>query len=132
MGIYKVIIKKIDWLDIECQEAEVLFDLGDSQYWAFCQPCKFKEGETANVSLPFIMSNDTSLETLFSNNDKEMKIDPSTSNRLSYYCYGKITNINPVTADCGDILFDLGEMTHDERVIGEYVYFVVDRLDIIN
>ena len=26
--------------------------------------------------------------------------------------------------------FDLGDFTTDERVIGEYVYFVVNRLDI--
>ena len=48
----------------------------------------------------------------------------------NYYCYGKIIGVNPVIADCGDMLFDLGELSHDERVVGEYVYFVIERLDI--
>ncbi|MBR6104825.1 MAG: hypothetical protein IKP81_07190 [Paludibacteraceae bacterium] len=128
---YKVTIKKIDWLDEEAREAEVCFELGDTLFWAFSYPCPFTEGEKKNVHISFIMDDDIDFDIVFSGNkDKEIKIVNSERSKESYYCYGKVVSINPVIADCGDMFFNLGDLTHDVRVVGEYVYFVIERLDI--
>jgi hypothetical protein len=38
MQKYLVIIKKIDWIDFENPEAEVLIELNGNEFWAFCHP----------------------------------------------------------------------------------------------
>ncbi len=128
---YNVTIKEIEWLDEEAREAEVCFELGNSLFWAFCYPCEYKVGERRNVHISFILDDNITFDTVFCcNKAKEQKIVQSERSKDSYYCYGKIIGVNPVIADCGDMLFDLGELSHDERVVGEYVYFVIERLDI--
>ncbi|MBO7507178.1 MAG: hypothetical protein J6T67_07330 [Paludibacteraceae bacterium] len=130
MSRHKVRIKKIDWLDKDGREAEVCFEAGLGQYWAFCHPCTLREGEEKHVDLDFLYSEET-WEEMFSNNrDEEMKMTPSLHDRTRYKCYGRIIQINPVMVDCGDIRFDLGEMTHDDKVIGAWIYFTISRLDI--
>ena len=129
--IYQVEIKEIDWIDQDGQEADVCFKLGDSTFWAFCHPCRFEKGATVDLDLTFLESEDISFDTFFSyNTNKEMKILPFDDDRTSYYCYGRILSVNPVVIDCGDIQFDYGEFTSDERVVGEFVYFVITRLNL--
>lgn len=41
MERYTVNIKKIDWLEKENPEAEVLFEINKKQFWAFSHPCDF-------------------------------------------------------------------------------------------
>lgn len=127
---YIVTIKQIDWIDQEAKEADVCFMLRDSLYWVFCHPCDFTEGEVCEVEIDMLEGED-SWETMFSVNTKrDMKILPFERGRCSYCCYGRIESICSVIADCGDLQFDLGNFTHDERVVGEYIYFVIDRMDI--
>lgn len=127
---HKVRIKKIDWIDKDGREAEVCFEVGLRQYWAFCHPCLFHEGEERLVGLDFLYSEET-WEAMFSNNmNEEMKMIPSSHDRTRYECYGKIIQINPVIVDCGEIKFEFGEMTHDDKVIGAWIYFTISRLDI--
>lgn len=128
----KAIIRRIDWLDQETREADVCFEVGKNRYWAFCHPCGFTEGEERVVELDFIDCENITWETMFSyNRDEERKLVPMTHDRTSYCCYGKIVGVNPVVVDCGDIHLDLGALTHDDRVVGSYVYFVISRLDVV-
>ncbi|MCQ2189502.1 MAG: hypothetical protein MJZ00_06290 [Paludibacteraceae bacterium] len=130
---FQVKIKRIDWIDQDTKEAEVFFRVGNSDYWAFSSPFNFAEGSISNIEIDFLESEDVSFESFFSDNrDKEMKIVPFGDNRTSYHCYGRIINVNPIIVDCGDMQFEHGEFTHDEKVIGEYVYFVISRLEILS
>lgn len=129
--MFKVRIIKIDWLDYDSKEADVFFELGTGKYWAFCHPCVFCEGEERYVNIDFLYLEDISWETMFSSNiDEKMKLVQSSNDRDSYYCYGKVIHINPIVVDCGDIQFDLGEMTNDNKVVGSWIYFIISRLDI--
>ena len=123
-------IKRINWLDKDGLEAEVLFEVQGENFWAFCQPCDFIEGETAVANLGFI--EEQILEASFWGENKEHKKEmiPSTTDRWSYYCYGQIKNIHPAVVDCGTFNFSFGDWLNDERTIGCYVYFVIARLDI--
>lgn len=128
----KAVIKRIDWLDQETREADVCFEVGKNSYWAFCHPCGFTEGEERYVGFDFVDCEDITWETMFSyNRDEEKKLVPMTDDRTSYCCYGKIVGVNPVVVDCGDLRLDLGALTHDDRVVGSYVYFVISRLDVV-
>ncbi len=48
----------------------------------------------------------------------------------SYDGYGKIVSISPVVIDFGDFSFEIGDFTSDVRCVGEFVYIVIDRLDL--
>ena len=105
----KAVIKRIDWLDQETREADVCFEVGKGSYWAFCHPCDFTEGEAVCVGIDFVDIEDVTFETMFSYN----------------------VGVNPLVVDCGDLRLDLGALTHDDRVVGSYVYFVISRLDVV-
>lgn len=130
MKRYTVSIKQIDWLDKENPEAEVLFEIEGKQLWAFCHPCNFREGEITEVSFSFI--EEVVSESAFWDENKEKKRDivPSENNRCSYYCYAQLINIHPVIIDFGVMTLSFGDWVNDERTIGNYVYFVISRLDI--
>lgn len=130
MERYIAKIKKIEWLDRENPEAEILFEIKEKEFWAFCHPCNFNEGEILNVSLSFIEEDIP--ESSFWNENKEQvrRIDQVGTNRCSYVCYGQLKTIHPVLIDCGIITLSLGDWISDEKAIGCYVYFIISRLDI--
>ena len=64
------------------------------------------------------------------NKEIELRIEKSKNSEWSYYGYGKIKSVDPVTADFGDIQLELGNWTNDPKVIGEYIYWAIARLDI--
>lgn len=61
-------------------------------------------------------------------NIKDLIIKPNSD--WSYSAYGQIISVNPVVVDCGVAEFDLGNFSRDERLIGEYIFFDISRLDI--
>lgn len=130
MEEYIISIKQIDWLDKDNPEAEILFELNGQQFWAFCHPCSFKEGEMAKVYFNFI-EEDTA-ESAFWNENSDHKIGmlSSENNRCHYYCYGQLKSTHPVIINCGVINLSFGDWINDERMKGSYVYFVISRLDI--
>ena len=69
-------------------------------------------------------------ENVFSENKNQRKILEKTNKECSFVAYGQILSINPVTVDFGDITMELGDWTNDNRVIGEYIYWEIDRLEV--
>ncbi len=47
----------------------------------------------------------------------------------SYRAFGKVIGIKPIRVDCGLYVQENVVYTNDERVVGEFVSFVVTRLD---
>ena len=111
------------------QEGTIDFTVGD------CNISAFFYGETFTVGEKFeaiISQLDYGLEwdIIFSENaEKQKRLDPSPG-LCSYYGYGCIESINPVIANFGCVRLHLGDWTNDERVVGEYIYWKVERLDI--
>lgn len=130
MERYTVNIKQIDWLSKEIPEAEVMFEINEKHFWAFCHPCNLSKGETTEVCLSFIEEEVSEAAFWDQNNEHDKEIIASESNRCSYYCYGQLKSIHPVMVNCGAITFSFGDWINDERAIGSYVYFVISRLDI--
>lgn len=67
-------------------------------------------------------------EVIFSENKACEKKLEAARGECSYLAYGRILAINPVTADFGDIVMAIGDWANDERVIGEFIYWKIDRL----
>jgi hypothetical protein len=89
----------------------------------------FQEGEQVQVEFS-ALDYPISWEAIFSENrEQKLGLEPA-SEKCAYYAYGKILSLNPIIADFGDIKLSIGEWTHDERVIGEYIYWKIDRLDV--
>ena len=76
---------------------------------------------------------DYSLEwsVIFSENKEKIKCLILDNKNCSYLAYGQIISIKPTIVDFGDIKMGIGLSTNDERVIGEYIYWKIDRLDIL-
>lgn len=130
MMYMKVKIEKVDWfLSKEIQEGTVTFSVNGIRYNAFSQGSYYPVGETIDVIFSHI-DGPTTWEDRFSKNyEKEKKL--IAISKWSYEGYGEIISINPLKADFGDIILDLGEWSHDENIIGEFIYWKISRLDIL-
>ncbi len=131
MKEYKVYIKKIDWIDKEGLEAEILFEINGQHLWAFCHPCHFIENREEIVFFDFIENEISETEFWYNNKNNIKKIVPIEDDKWSYFCYGEVEQINPVMINCGTITFSLGNWINDKNIINNYVYFVISRLDIV-
>ncbi|MEM6720165.1 MAG: hypothetical protein AAF611_12645 [Bacteroidota bacterium] len=96
---------------------------------AFSYGVELKERQQIALDLNALYA-DLEWEIIFSENrDKEIKIERKGD--WEYEAYGIIRTINPVMIDFGEFELDTGNWTNDEKVIGSYVYWKIDRLDII-
>ncbi len=111
----------------ECFESTVIFLVNDKKYSAFGDHIDCAEGIEIDADISHI--GDTSWEEKFEKNKDRKKCLIKTGN-WSYEGYGQIVSINPVIADFGDMKLELGEFTHDNRVIGEFIYEKIARLDV--
>lgn len=130
MTEFKVYIKKINWIDKEALEAEVLFEINGQNLWAFCHPCHFIENQEEKVFFDFIEHEIPETEFWNNNENNIKKMAPMEDNKWSYFCYGQIEQINPVKVNCGSITLSFGNWINDKSIINSYVYFVISRLDI--
>ena len=127
----KVKIEKVDWhLSEEIKEGTVTFSVNGTEYNAFSQDTDFPVDDYADVIFSHIAGGPNSWEKIFSKNEQKEKKLIST-NEWSYEGYGEIISINPIKADFGDIVLELGEWSNDERIIGEFIYWEISRLDIL-
>ena len=126
--IHEVQIISIDKTDE--YEGTVQFAIHGNEYKAFFYGEDFLSGESVKVEFDQL---DYPLEwdVIFNENkNKEFRFEKAEDSDCSYYGYGKITAINPVTADFGDIQLGIGNWTNDPKVIGEFIYWKIERLDI--
>ena len=121
----------MEWLSEEANEAIVSFMANNKEYRAFGFPVDFQVGNSYKVEFGFLEGIDISWDVMFTenvNNVKELIIKPNST--WSYSAYGVILSVNPVIVDCGIAEFDLGYFSRDERLVGEYIFFDIARLDI--
>lgn len=127
----EVKIVDMKWLSEEANEAIVSFETNNKVYQAFGFPVDFEVGNIYKVEFGFIEGADVQWDVMFSKNKdriKDLIIKPSST--WSYSAYGQVLSVNPVIVDCGIGEFDLGYLSKDDRLIGEYIFFDISRLDI--
>lgn len=126
----KTEIIKTDWfLDKENFEGTVCF-IGKNGgiIHAFSHGIEFKIGKNIDFELDSI-SAELEWNVIFSENfQKEIKVE--WKGGWEYEAYGKILSINPVIIDFGEFELNTRDWSNDERVIGKYVYWKIERLDI--
>jgi hypothetical protein len=111
-------------------EGAVQFEVNGQCYDAFYWGDFFLAGKTVEVLLTQL-EYPLRWETTFGENKhREVRMDKSNDKRWMYHCYGVVKSIKPVIADFGDFQLDLGDWSNDERIVGEYIYWRVDRLDL--
>jgi len=115
---------------VKVNEDTATFDINGRQYDAFYYGDNFESGEKADVILTQL-EYPLTLDSIFGQNkERETKIEKSNQGNWTYHCYGTIKSIKPIIADFGDFQLDLGNWTTDEKVIGEHIYWTIDRLNI--
>ena len=128
--IVKALIKNIDLLDEF--EGIVQLEINGNMYKAFYFGEDFTPGQVVTVEFGHLdLDDEFDWDATFNQNEyKECKLIPRDNNEWSYTGYGKIIAINPVVADFGDIKLDLGDWTNDLKVIGQYISWEIQRLEI--
>lgn len=112
-------------------EGTVTFETSTGkQLDAFFWGQTFKINETYLIKFSSLDHPSLSWEVIFSENKNHSKTLEKEKNECSYLAYGQILSINPVTVDFGDIIMENGPSTNDDRVIGEFIYSKIDRLDV--
>jgi len=112
-------------------EGIVQFEINGNDYKAFFYGEEYEPGQDVEVELVHLKIQLHWNVIFNANTDKELRLEKSKNSEWSYYGYGKIKSIEHVTADFGDIPLELGNWTNDPKVVGEYIYWIIDRLDII-
>ena len=125
---HKVQILSVDLMDK--YEGTVQFEINGNDYKAFFYGGEYEPGQNVEVELNHLVSPLEWNMIFTKNKNKELRIEKSKKSEWSYYGYGKIKSIDPISADFGDIQLELGKWTNDPKVIGEYIYWTIDRLDI--
>lgn len=111
-------------------EGTVQLEIKEKDYKAFFHGEEYKPGQNLEVEFDHL-EYPLEWDVIFNENkSKELKLEKSEGSEWGYNGYGKITAIDPVTADFGDIQLELGNWTSDQKVIGEFIYWKIDRLDI--
>ena len=76
-----------------------------------------------------LVDEDEEWESMFSGNPEHKKTIEHLEG-WSYRVFGEVTEITPeVMVDAGGIKFEAPIVTHDPKVVGEYVAFTINRLD---
>ena len=123
---------KVDKIDLyDSLEGKITFKTLDEKYIeAFFWREKFELKKNYLIEFSSI---DYSLDwsIIFSENKEKIKCLLLDNENCSYLAYGQIISINPTIVDFGDIKMEIDLSTNDERVIGEYIYWKIDRLDIL-
>ncbi len=123
----KVNIEKVDWhLPKEINEGTITFSIDGKKYRAFSALYDYPVGSIVDVEFSFFEKSFI-WEEIFQGNPHKKRELVSTG-EWSYEAFGQIISINPVQADFGPIILNLGVMTHDERVIGEYILLKISQL----
>jgi len=115
---------------MDTYEGTVQFMINGNDYKAFFYGEEYEPGQVIEVEF-YHLETPLDWNVIFNENkDKKLRLEKSKNSEWRYYGYGKIKSIAPVIADFGDIQLELGNWTNDPRVIGEFIYWTIDRLDI--
>ena len=100
-----------------------------NSYEAFFWGKSFKEGEQVLIELQH-QSSALDWENAFSlNTTKEKKLE-KLNGECEYSGYGEIEKISPIIACFGDIKLNLGNWSSDKKIMGEFIYWRINRLEI--
>ena len=124
-------IENTNWfLDKEIQEGTVSFSINSRKYDAFSCLQEFEIGKNVEVFFGCLITGQK-WRDVFNKNLNSKKELIKTGKSWSYDGYGEIVSINPIMVDYGDFSLEHGNWTHDEKVVGQFVYIKISRLDIL-
>ena len=90
-------------------------------------PCKISTpGPITFKFIAGLCALDDDWDSIFQGNP-DNRIGIEHINNWSCKAYGRIIGVNPVVVDCGILHVENVVKTHDERCIGEFIGFRIDR-----
>jgi hypothetical protein len=125
----KLTVINIDLID-HCEGAVTLITPTKKELTAFFWGQTFEVNKEYEVQFD-CLEYPLQWEVIFNENKDRRETLVAESDFCSYAAYGKILSINPVIADFGDIRMEIGDWTNDKNVIGEYIFYKIGRLDIL-
>ena len=111
---------------------EVIFtSRNGNEIEAFIHAKRITTNETVNVTFASL-DYDLDWSIVFSENKLKQKKLVKEKDYCSYQAYGQILSINPTIVDFGDIVMEIGLHTNDDKAIGEFIYWMISRLDVLD
>jgi hypothetical protein len=101
------------------------------RFTCFAFAVEFQPGEEITDAQFSVVDGGAGIEEVFAGNpDRTNRVE--NTGEWSCRAWGQIVALSGPDAlvDCGGVLIPLTNLTHDETVIGEWVGFSVDRLDV--
>ena len=117
----------VSWIAEEILEAETKFQIGDHQVWGFTIGQAFAPGQQVELVFDHVEGKRPLDECLLGNPLAERRLEWLGS--WSYDGYGVIVTVDPVCADFGPFILELGDWTKDEGLVGQPVLWPIGRLD---
>ncbi len=126
MPMARLVSTKGPYLDAFIELDGQVLCVMDEFSWNGPQP--ISAGESVSVELAPFLSENEPWESIFAGNpEHRIGIEPMYG--WTYRAFGRVVSINPVKVDIGLLVTGGPFSTHDERVVGEFVAFTIDRLD---
>jgi hypothetical protein len=125
----RVKINKADWMDNKAISGTIHFTINGRNYKAYSWCNNFKENCEYNVEF-FFLDSGTEWHEMFNANSTKRKTLIPVGENWDYECFGQVLSVNPVIADFGDLTLDIGHLSHDTKLVGEYIWLKIDRLSI--
>lgn len=126
--IQTVKVKEVEFTD-ELDGVVTVVTISGNLVSAYFWGDNFQQDEQVEIEFSSL-DYPVSWEAIFSENKEHKLFLKPAPEKCAYYAYGKILSLSPIIADFGDIKLSIGDWTHDERAIGEYIYWKIDRLDV--
>lgn len=125
-------VKSVPWRDAGSRQMSVEFETSSGQtFICFADGGEFKAGEMAEIArFDYLEGGGILDEILDANPKREKRIEQIGEWNVA--AKGQVVGLEGSTLliDCGGVIFFLDAMTTDARVIGEWVGFTLERLEV--
>lgn len=71
-------------------------------------------------------------KAMLAGNSAHKKALEPTGTAAAYAAFGQIVSVDPVIADFGDIVMELGDITEDAADVGAFIRFNIERLFVLD
>ena len=126
-------VNSIEFIDRSTKQLSVEFEsVSGTKFKCFSDGYCYQEGEVVEISHIYWIAGDLfSIERLF---DSNLSCEYAMEQRAEwdYFCKGRVVAVEGGTifVDCGGVLIPLEGVTDDQSIIGSWIGFAVERLEV--
>lgn len=125
-------INKINWSYEESRESSISFRTKKGDIFSCCCDYYKELSEGDLVEINSLSCFGVEYDELFTNEKHDKKLNKISE--WEYVAYGEVIEVlsdSTIIVDCGDVFLPIENVTPDNKIIGNWVKFYIERLDAI-